>query len=221
MERSITPGRAPPTFKRISCRALPIVALAWCPWPKQLDEKLISISFRIGPLNITIGAQECVVAKLPCKLYSGSRTARAAAKTAGNYSGRQPAITAFAASVSKVGITSRGVIGGNGSLSPRTNSTKRPTTSSVGITKGKPSLHPCPIAYSFHCPGSISPRSMISVSLSIVTVTRKAMPEPPCHAIMENVKTVLEFDTHFFEHDNSGKLNRLTPSHGSIGDLSL
>lgn len=62
---------------------------------------------------------------------------------------------------------------------------------------------------------------MISVSLSIVTVTRKAMPEPPCHAIMENVETVLEFGTHYFEHDNSDELHRLTPSHGSIGDLSL
>ena len=47
------------------------------------------------------------------------------------------------------------------------------------------------------------------------------MPEPRCHAIMENVETVLEFGTHYFEHDNSDELNRLTPSHGSIGDLSL
>ena len=111
-----------------------------------------------------MGAHEWVVARLPCRLYSGVRTARAAARTAGKYSGRQPAMTALAANTGKAGITRRGDMAGSGSLSPCVVARKRSTRSSVGMTRGKPSLQPCANAYSFHCAWSISPRSRTSVS---------------------------------------------------------
>ena len=69
-------------------------------------------SWRIGPLTMTIGAQECVVASVPWRLYSGSSTPRSAAVTTGKYSGLQPAITALAASAWIVGMTWRGGTGG-------------------------------------------------------------------------------------------------------------
>jgi len=53
------------------------------PWPKQLEPQLMPSSWRIGPLTMTMGAQECVVASVPCKLYSGSSTPRIAAVTTG------------------------------------------------------------------------------------------------------------------------------------------
>src|SRR4029079_1087010 len=98
VERSISPGLAPATLSSIRPSARPIVALACQPWPKQFEPQLTLISLRIGPLIMTIGAQECVVANVPCRLYSGSSTPRIAAVTAGKYSGLQPDITAFAAS---------------------------------------------------------------------------------------------------------------------------
>ena len=60
---------------------------------------------------MTIGAQECVVASVPCRLYSGSSTPRRAAVTTGKYSGLQPAITALAASAWTVGTIWRGGTG--------------------------------------------------------------------------------------------------------------
>ena len=69
-------------------------------------------SWRIGPLTMTMGAQECVVASVPCRLYSGSSTPRIAAVTTGKYSGLQPAITALAARLCRVGTIWRGGTGG-------------------------------------------------------------------------------------------------------------
>src|SRR5436190_9613078 len=108
VERSISPGLAPATLSSISPSARPIVALACQPWPKQLEPQLMSSSLRIGPLTMTIGAQECVVASVPCRLYSGSSTPRIAAVATGKYSGLQPAMTALAARACTVGMTWRG-----------------------------------------------------------------------------------------------------------------
>src|SRR5688572_25421069 len=91
--------------------ARPIVALACQPWPKQFEPQLTLSSLRIGPLIMTIGAQECVVASVPCRLKSGSSTLRNAAVTTGKYSGLQPAITALAAIAWIVGTIWRGGTG--------------------------------------------------------------------------------------------------------------
>src|SRR5580692_10113299 len=112
VERSISPGLAPAMLSSIRPSARPIVALGRQPWPKQLEPQLMPSSCRIGPLTMTMGAQECVVASVPCRLYSGSSTPRIAAVTTGKYSGLQPAITALAARLCKVGTIWRGGTGG-------------------------------------------------------------------------------------------------------------
>src|SRR5689334_14322284 len=118
VDRSISPGLAPATLSSISPSARPIVALACQPWPKQFEPQLMLSSLRIGPLTMTIGAQECVVARVPCRLYSGSSTPRSAAVATGKYSGLQPAITALAASAWIAGTIWRGGTGAKGRLSP-------------------------------------------------------------------------------------------------------
>src|SRR5262249_801938 len=68
VERSMTPGLAPPTFRRISSSARPLGALARQPCPSPLLLHLIGSSCGKGPLTITIGAHGCVVASVPCRL---------------------------------------------------------------------------------------------------------------------------------------------------------
>jgi len=73
---------------------------------------------------------------------SGWSTARTLASTTGKYSGRQPAITAFAATFSTVTVP------WSGSMRPRTSSgadfaprSIASTSASVGGTTGSPSVH--------------------------------------------------------------------------------
>ena len=66
-----------------------------------------------------------------------------AANTTGMYSGRQPAITALAATRSIVALPPIGGMAATTSSAGRpTDSTHRRTLSSVGGTRGRPSLQP-------------------------------------------------------------------------------
>jgi len=56
----------------------------------------------MGPFRMTSGEAALVVPDWPCRLNTGSQAASTAVSTAGKYSGRQPAITAFTASFSTV-----------------------------------------------------------------------------------------------------------------------
>src|SRR5262249_28295301 len=68
---SSSPGQPPPTFKRTSRIARPIVALARLPDPKQLPPPFIPISRAIGPFTTRKGAAMCVVAWTPFRLNAG------------------------------------------------------------------------------------------------------------------------------------------------------
>ena len=96
--------------------ARPIAALACQPGPSAPQPALMPSRRRRGPLTIRSGATFSSVVCTPRRLKAGSSIASTAASTTGKYSGRQPAITALAATFSTVAtpaqrlhLTERGV----------------------------------------------------------------------------------------------------------------
>ncbi len=57
MERSISPGRAPPMLRTIRLRARPMLALARLPGPKALNPLFIPIRLVTGPFTTTTGPE--------------------------------------------------------------------------------------------------------------------------------------------------------------------
>ena len=121
--------------------ARPIVAFALMFPPKHAVPPLMPSRPAIGPLTMTIGAAPPVVHAVEPTWKSGWSTARTLASTTGKYSGRQPAITAFAATFSTVTVPR------SGSMRPRTSSGAHvaprsiaSTSASVGGTTGRPSV---------------------------------------------------------------------------------
>src|SRR5690606_21220958 len=101
------------------------------------------IASATGPLTTRSGATFSSVVCTPRRLKSGSAMARTAASTTGRYSGRQPAITAFAATFSTVATPF------SGSRAPRlavcgsgTQESISSTRPIVGGTIGSPSVQP-------------------------------------------------------------------------------
>src|SRR5207244_10134539 len=102
----------------------------------------------IGPFTTMTGAEPPVVHAVDPTWNCGCSTARTLARTTGKYSGRHPAITAFAATFSTVTVPR------NGSIRPRTSSGARlvwlsisATSGSVGGITGSPSVHPSASRY--------------------------------------------------------------------------
>src|SRR5215469_10973334 len=91
-------GRAPPAFAMSSRSALPMLALARQPGPSAPRPELSPARFAAGPLTTANGVDGPVVVAMPFRLNSGTQTARTRAASTGRCTGRQPAITAFAAS---------------------------------------------------------------------------------------------------------------------------
>src|SRR4030095_15276842 len=87
-----------------------MVALARDPGPRTFAPELIFMRWRHGPLTIIIGATLPVVVCTPSRLNPGSNAPVVAATTSGKYSGKQPAITALAASFSMVALPFSGGI---------------------------------------------------------------------------------------------------------------
>jgi hypothetical protein len=130
-------------FVMINRSALPMVALARHPWPSALAPQLISRLLRHGPLTTMTGATLPVVVCTPSRLKPGLSTPFTAAMTSGKYSGKQPAITAFAA------IFSMAATPFNGGITPSAKSLSTlpaaiisSTAARVGGRTGKPSLQP-------------------------------------------------------------------------------
>ena len=99
---SNNPGIAAQAFMRINRMLLPIVALARLPGPKRLFLEFNPIFCTIGPLKIKSIPAPPKLEDGPIRLNLGSNIASVAAITAGKCSGRHPAITAFAATLSNV-----------------------------------------------------------------------------------------------------------------------
>ena len=95
--RSNRPGIEAQAFISISRMALPMVALARFPGPNRLPLELMSNSREIGPLTMTRTAAPPWLDDGAIRLNSLVSMASVAAMTTGKYSGRQPAITALAA----------------------------------------------------------------------------------------------------------------------------
>src|SRR5580765_720904 len=136
-------GVAPPILAIINRSALPMVALARHPWPSTFAPELIFKRRRHGPLTIIIGATLPVVVCTLSRLNPGSSTPFVAATTSGKYSGKQPAITALAASFSITALPF------NGGIAPREKCLSNPlaatiisTAAPVGGRTGRPSLQP-------------------------------------------------------------------------------
>ena len=141
--RSKTPGMAAHAFISINRMARPMVALARFPGPNRLFRELMFSSLVIGPFTMDKMAAPPMLDDGPTRLNTGSNMASVAVKTTGMYSGRQPAITAFAATLPTV-ISRR-----RSGSSPTTSSEDRPersmnspTRCSVGGTTGRPSVQP-------------------------------------------------------------------------------
>src|SRR6266545_521909 len=122
------PGRAPPILAQTRRRARPMVALARQPGPNRPSPELMSSAARAGPLTMKRGATASVVPETPRGANASSHMASTPARTAGRYSGRQPAITAFTAIRSTVARPAA--------------ATARATRSRVGGTTGSPSVTP-------------------------------------------------------------------------------
>ena len=141
VDMSETPGRPPPTFIIISRIVLPIAALARCPGPNAPQPDTTPQTARAGPFTINSGVIGCVVTCDSVRSKRGSQMAWTAATTTGKCSGRQPAITAFAATISTVAAAMLGP------TSPKDTSASRSQALiiaamrlRVGITTGKPSV---------------------------------------------------------------------------------
>ena len=91
------PGMDPQAFININLIALPIVAFALFPGPNKLSFEFMPISLEMGPLTTTKIPAPPWLEDGPIRLNSGVSIASVAATTTGKYSGRQPAMTAFAA----------------------------------------------------------------------------------------------------------------------------
>src|SRR5262245_65921459 len=76
-----------------------MVELARLPCPSALPAAFIPIRSATGPLTITTGPADQVVASTPWMLNSLVHAASSAARTTGRYSGRQPAIAALTATL--------------------------------------------------------------------------------------------------------------------------
>ena len=85
-----------------------MVRFARLPWPRALPPLFIPIRRAIGPLTMTNGPENQVVANRPCMLNSSVQAASTAARTTGRYSGRHPAMTALTATFSTVHSTRSG-----------------------------------------------------------------------------------------------------------------
>ena len=127
--RSNSPGMDAHAFIRMRRIARPMVALARLPGPNRFAPEFMPISSATGPLTITSTAAPPWLDEGAMRLNSGSSIASVAASTTGKYSGRQPAMTAFAAVLATV--TSRLRSG----IEPRTSSAGRPATSMNSCTR--------------------------------------------------------------------------------------
>src|SRR5947208_1288321 len=125
---SMPSGFAPPRLRMTRRSARPIVAFALMFPPKHAVPPLIPSRPAIGPLTMTIGAAPPVVHAVEPTWKSGWSTARTLASTTGKYSGRQPAITAFAATFSTVTVP------WSGSMRPRTSSGAHVAPRSIAST---------------------------------------------------------------------------------------
>ena len=143
MLRSNKPGMAAQAFMRIRRTARPIVAFERLPGPNRLLRELTPSSRATGPFTITMMPEPPRLDDGPTRLNFGSSIASAAAKTTGMYSGRHPAITAFAATFST--LISRRRSGSSPTISSADlppQSMNCATLRSVGGTTGRPSVQP-------------------------------------------------------------------------------
>ena len=97
VDRSISPGKAPPRFLSMSRIARPTVAFAGLPSPRQLIPMLKRPSCATAPLTITQIPTGFVVGCRADKLNWGSAIASVAAMMIGKSLGLQPAMTALTA----------------------------------------------------------------------------------------------------------------------------
>src|SRR5437867_3014491 len=131
-------------LRMTSWSARPIAALARLPWPSALPLAFMPMRRRAGPLTMTTGPTNIVVARTPCIAKASSSTASTAASTTGRYSGLQPAITALIAIFSTVAAASAGGTGPHTSCGARpVASTARRTRAPLrGTTRGPPAPAP-------------------------------------------------------------------------------
>src|SRR5262245_47246689 len=132
---------SPPRFSITSRSALPIVALARAPGPRQPLAQLRLILVRTGPFTRKNGVSGLVPPSVPSG-NNGSLIASNAASTTGKYSGRHPAITALAAMLLKeAGPCRGGTTATNSSGSRSMVARQLSTRSAVGGMTGSPSVH--------------------------------------------------------------------------------
>ena len=120
-----------------------MAAFARHPGPSAPKLLLMSSALAIGPLTTRRGATFSSVVCTPRMLNSGSMSAETAARTTGKCSGRQPAMTAFAATFSTVATPLSGSTSPR--MSPAFSGEKRSislTRPVVGATTGSPSVQP-------------------------------------------------------------------------------
>src|SRR5688572_12917064 len=135
----------PPRLSSMSRSARPMVVLARKPGPKQPAPPCSPILPAYGPFTIMSGATPCIVHCTPPMLNSSRMTCFTAPSTTGRYSGLQPAIRAWIATVRTVAGSIAGGIGPTSSSgSRRVPVNIHRTRSSVGVTTGKPSDHSFP-----------------------------------------------------------------------------
>ena len=127
--RSKSPGTAAQAFIKINLIDRPIVAFARFPGPNRLFRPLIPNSAATGPLTITRIPAPPRLEDGPTRLNTGSSIASAAASATGIYSGRHPAITAFAATCPTV-ISRR-----RSGSSPTISEGSRPEASTNSLTR--------------------------------------------------------------------------------------
>src|SRR5437899_4758416 len=147
------PGPTRPRLTQIRRSARPIVAFARQPGPSAPAAELMSSAVRAGPLTTKTGATASVVPDTPTRLKPSPQSASTPAITAGRYSGRQPAITAFTAIRSTVARPKAGATRAIRSSARKPEAAIAASTRSrVGGTTGKPSVTPransCSIASS-------------------------------------------------------------------------
>ena len=123
--------------------ARPMVALARLPGPNRLLRELMFSSRTTGPWTMVRMPEPPMLEDGPTRLKTGSSMASVAVITTGMYSGRQPAMTALAATLPTV-ISRR-----RSGSSPMTSvdglpvrSMNSATRASVGGTTGRPSVQP-------------------------------------------------------------------------------
>ncbi len=137
-------GWAPPRFQVTSRIARPIARFARAPPPLKIDSRVaIARSVTARPDTMTSGQQGCVVVTIPARLKRGSSIMSSAVSTTGKCSGRQPAMTALAATASTVAMRPLGGIAPSAWLAGRPDAaTSRATTRRSGGNEGSPSVSP-------------------------------------------------------------------------------